>query len=94
MMDGYRGTGRTTRQMVAAQKEAIYIWANNQLAYPARLASAIGRNDLRIVSPEWITEGRFRGLELSGLVLDHATRLNTDEWNSYGEALARVRRKP
>ncbi len=90
-MDTTRGTGRTTRQMANAPKGAVYIWPNHQLAYPALLASTIGRKDLQIVSPEWITEDRWRGVEVSGVVLDHATRLNTDEWTAYGEARTRIR---
>ena len=94
MMNRYRGTGRTTRQMVNAPKHAVYIWVNNQTAYPRRLASMLDRKDLKIVGPDWLTLGVWRGMELTGVVLDHATELNTDGRDAYSEVRTRVRRKP
>ena len=80
--------------MVNAPKHAVYIWVNNQTAYPRRLASMLDRKDLKIVGPDWLTLGVWRGMELTGVVLDHATELNTDGRDAYSEVRTRVRRKP
>ena len=71
-MNEDRGTGRTTRQMIAAPKDAIYVWVNGNLAYPRGVAERAARKDLKIVSPGWITNQFWRGLELTGIVIDHA----------------------
>lgn len=85
-----RGTGATTKLMEAAPKNAIFVWCNGHTDYAVRLARKIGREDLRIESPTWLEE-RWRGLELAGVVVDHAARLTDEQWNGYLGALTRVR---
>lgn len=85
-----RGTGATTADMVAAPKRAVYIWVNGQLDYPRRLAREWGREDLRIVTPSWLTGGGWMGVRISGLVVDHAARLTPRQWESLQYALAAV----
>ncbi len=71
-----RRDGTTTRQMQDAPPRALFIWCNDDLWYPKDLAKKIGRTDLRIEGPRIFDRGAMRlcGIELSGLVLDHAFR--------------------
>ncbi len=75
-MDEDRGTGATTRQMRAAPHGALFVWVNNNLSYPRNLASALGRTDLRIVSPEGLQPSLY-GHRFPTVVIDHAARLNS-----------------
>ena len=83
--------GRTTEQMKKAPQKAVFIWCNQQISYAVNLAESLGRNDLEIVSPMWLTHRRWIGRELTGLVVDHAAELTKDQSMSFMEALARVR---
>ena len=85
-----RGNGETTRQMEAAPKGAVFVWCNAKTDYAVLLARKIGREDLQIQTPEWF-EDRWRGIELTGVVVDHAARLNDRQWYGYQGALTRVR---
>lgn len=90
--DAYRGTGRTTRQMQQAPIGAVYIWCNNLLDYPKRLADKLGRSDLKIVGTEWLENRRWRGVEISGLDIDHAARLTASQMAELDGALPYIRR--
>lgn len=70
-----RGNGETTRQMAAAPPGAIFIWCNSNLSYPVALAKHLGRTDLEIYSPYWLESNRYRGREVSAVVVDHAAEL-------------------
>jgi len=85
-----RGTGETTRQMEAAPKGSVFVWCNGQTDYPIRLARKIGREDLQIKAPTWLEE-RWIGLELTGVVVDHAARLTDRQWDGFQGAITRVR---
>lgn len=69
-----RGDGETTRQMMAAPAGAYFVWCNNTLHYPKSLAVQLKRDDLKIVSPEWLDPMRVRGLRVR-VVIDHAAYL-------------------
>jgi hypothetical protein len=86
-----RGDGQTTYQMQAAPQDAVFIWCNDFLDYPRRLARKIGRNDLQIVGPHWLDDEKWRGLELTGLVIDHAMIMGERRRHVRDEASARVR---
>lgn len=86
-----RGDGKTTRAMQAAPRGAVYIWCNGYLDYPTELARKLGRIDLKIVRPVWLERRMYLGLELTGLVVDHAAQLDRAQFDRYREALARVR---
>jgi hypothetical protein len=73
MTDKFRGTGRTTRQMKEAPKHAIFVWCNDRTKVAERMARDLGREDLKIVPPSWITNERWQGMTLTGIVVDHAT---------------------
>ena len=69
--ESVRGTGRTTRQMEGAPAGALYVWCNGHLEYPKHLARKLGRDDLKIVSPEHY-KVTSRGRDVGSVVLDHA----------------------
>ena len=85
-----RGKGATTQQMEAAPKGAVFVWCNGNTDYPRLLARKIGREDLRIETPAWL-EGRWIGLELTGVAVDHAAQLTDRQWDGFQGALTRVR---
>jgi len=78
MKDPIRRTGRTTSQMQSAPKEAIYVWLGNNLDYPHRLAYALQRTDLKIISPTALRWETHAGL-VKPVVVDHATKLHPDQ---------------
>lgn len=87
-----RGEGTTTGQMQNSPKGAVFVWVNHHLDYPRQLARKLKRDDLKIVSPEWLSDPmRWAGLELSALVLDHAAHLSPRQWDGWNHALSRVR---
>ena len=90
---GDRQSGRTTRAMQELPRDAVFVWVNQHLDYPKQLARKLGREDLRIVSPQWLEDRRWIGLDLSALELDHAAReiMTEDQWRAYQDALTRVR---
>ena len=83
-----RDDGTTTRQMQAATRGAVFVWGNSQIGYPKGLAKHIGREDLKIVSPSWL-EDRWRGLKLTGVMVDHAATLTDQQWNGLHGAMTR-----
>lgn len=86
-----RGEGTTTRQMQEAPQNAVFIWCNDVLEYPRRVAARIGRTDLKIVGPVWLDDERWRGLEPTSIVADHALILDGNRRVSYQRALIQVR---
>lgn len=91
-MDDDRGTGRTTRQMLAAPHGAVFVWCNNGSAGYARdLAQKHGRDDLKVVTPQWLEDGKWQGHRLTGLIVDHAARLSAAQMAALHYASARVR---
>lgn len=88
---GGRGSGKTTKAMLAAPKGATFIWVNHHLDYPKRLAKHLGRDDLMIVSPEWIGDKRWAGLDLTALVRDPDTQLTNEQWEQLHNAWCRIR---
>lgn len=86
-----RGVGNTTRQMQVAPKNAVFVWVNGHLEYARDLAAHLGRTDLKIVSPAWLTQREWAGRELSGIVLDHACRLDRDQRKELERARPMIR---
>ena len=67
-----RQTGRSTEQMRAAPRDAIYIWPTSRsLTYAKNLARNLGRFDLRIETPDFIDRQAWRVLRVP-VILDHA----------------------
>lgn len=86
-----RGDGATTRQMQGAAKNALFVWVNSHFSYPRELAEKLGRDDLRIVSPSFFDNDRWRGQVFTEIVIDHAAYLNDREFENYKRALHNVR---
>lgn len=88
----FRGTGRTTQQMLNAPLNAVFVWVNHNLFYPKKLAQQHGRQDLKIVGPTWLEE-RFLGQQISGLIIDHAAYefMTQQQYDNIPYALARIR---
>lgn len=89
--DPDRGTGRTTLMMLHAPPHAVFVWCSDFVDYPRRLAQQIGRSDLEIVGPSWLTDRRFAGRNLSGVVVDHAVDLDRRQVEAMIDSFAQVR---
>lgn len=76
-----RGSGNTKRQMLASPERSVFVWVNGAVDYPKRLARSLGRDDLEIVSPEWINSDSWRGRDFPAIILDHAARLHNREYD-------------
>lgn len=87
-----RGSGRTTEAMRSAPKNSVYVWLNGNLWYPKALAQLLGREDLIIVGPSWLTDRRWLGITFPEITLDHATYLTSEQWEAYFYARTRVRK--
>lgn len=87
--DEERQTGQTIRQMQAAAHGVLFVWHNGRLGYPRDMAKALGRHDLVIVSPLWLTHGQWFGRAWPGVVVDHATRLTAEQQRGLTKILAR-----
>jgi hypothetical protein len=86
----YRGDGTTTNQMKAAPIGAIYIWYHPHRDYAIALAKKCGREDLKIVDPDWLIRGEWRGLALPAIEIDHATVLTKDQFKQLKQARIRL----
>jgi hypothetical protein len=91
VIDPDRGTGRTTRQMVAAPQGAVFISARFAAGHDKQLALKHGRSDLVVVARHWLTERRWEGRLFTGIVVDHDARLTEKEQILLEAALTRVR---
>jgi hypothetical protein len=85
-----RGTGRTTQQILDAPHEAMFVWVHGAIGYPLRLAHKLGRDDLRIVGPDYFGAPGFTGGIPPAIVVDHAVRFTDRQWAGYERAVAMV----
>jgi hypothetical protein len=86
-----RGSGRTARAMQGAPQGAVYVWVNGHLDYPKNLARKLGREDLKIVSPQWVEDRRWSGLTFPAIDIDHAAKLTEEQWQAYRQLLPYLR---
>lgn len=89
-----RGTGTTSQQMLAAPKNAVYVWPHSDFSYPKELARKLGRDDLKIVGPGWVNNN-LRGRRDVEVIIDHATELEPEQltlWH-YFDTLSKTARK-
>ena len=86
-----RFTDMTAGQMQRAPRNAVYVWTDHHLNYPRQLAARLGREDLQIVSPSWLTQEKWIGQELSGIVTDHAIHLDKPQIQSLVAARQKIR---
>lgn len=73
-----RQTGTTSQQIMAAPKNAVYVWAHSNTTYPTMLARRLGRTDINFVSPDWLLTDNWRGRRLV-VIIDHATELSEQQ---------------
>jgi hypothetical protein len=73
-----RQAGATSRQIQAAPHGAHFVWVNDTVSYPTRLARHLGRPDIT-VHPRWVLTDPHRLRGLSALVLDHAIVMSDRE---------------
>lgn len=88
--------GKTSRQMVRAERGAVYVWPNRNLDYPRNLARHLGRDDLEIVSFSWVERGEWRGREIRKIVVDHAVYsivLSEIFWDELDRAKRRINQR-
>jgi hypothetical protein len=72
----------SVKQMQQAPQNAVYIWRNTEFLEATRLAVSANRSDLEIYGIDCLNDGgieMFRGRRLSGVVVDHAAKLNGEE---------------
>jgi hypothetical protein len=72
----------SVKQMRQAPQNAVYIWRNNEFLEATRLAVSADRSDLEIYGIDCLNDGRietFRGRRLSGVVVDHASKLASEQ---------------
>lgn len=88
-MGSGRGSRRTTAAMLSAPMGCVFIWCNDRLEYPKRLAKSLGRSDLKIVSPFWLENG-WKGERFTGIVADHHLELGEKRRELFRLAILRV----
>lgn len=66
--------GQTRKQMLDANRGSVYIWPfANTSFYAVGLATALGREDLKIIPLSDLDRtDRFCGVDIAGVTLDHA----------------------
>lgn len=88
-----RGTGLTTKQMKRAKTNAVFIWpTSSSLWYPKKLAAKLGRGDLKIVTPSWLDSESCRARMFSEIIVDHATRLSSKQYDVLDRLLEKLAR--
>jgi hypothetical protein len=68
-------SSRTSKQLIDAPLNAVFIWPTNNIRYPVELAKHLGREDIQIERKSWLGGYTFYGLMLTGIILDHSIRL-------------------
>jgi hypothetical protein len=88
-----RGTGRTTKQLLDAPPNAIYIWPTYQTGYVKQLAAHLGRTDLEFHGPSFLRRD-YLARPGQAIVLDHAAweSMSTNELLRYFDAKDRYER--
>lgn len=87
-----RQAGATTIQMKEAPKGALFVWVNHHLAYPKALARRLARDDLKIVSPDFLAGSSATQSDWPAVVVDHAARLTSGQADALGYIRARATR--
>lgn len=72
---------QTVELMRSARLGSLFICRN--LDRGLRISHAIGRRDLEIHTPRWLTSPMSYGVDPSGIVLDNDVELNDDEMEAY-----------
>lgn len=70
--------GTTSRQMLNAPKDAVFVWLSDDLTYPMELSRKLGRNDLDVRPKSWLCSRNVRS-PTRHIVVDHAASLGIDQ---------------
>ena len=81
-------TGKTTKQLIKAPKNAIFVWyANTHAPYIKDLRNKLGRHDIKIKPRSWLlgrhTPWRAIGEKCLDVVIDHALEVSKNEKSLY-----------
>jgi hypothetical protein len=76
MKDTERQTGRTTKQIINAPKNSIYICHKMTIPYNKRIAQNNNREDITFLPCDYLTM-RFRGIQ-KFVIIDHAIIVGQD----------------
>ena len=87
-----RGSGTTSAQLALLPQDGIFVWCSFDITYPRSLCKKLGREDIQVVSPSWLSSDRWRGRTYSGVSVDHAAKLQPEELEGLQHLLAYVRR--
>lgn len=83
----------SVKQMRQAPQNAVYFWHDTEFLEATRLAVTAGRDDLEIYGIDGLNDGRtemFLGQRLSGVVVDHAAKLNDEQKRNHDWLLCRI----
>ena len=83
-----RGTGRTTAQIANAPTGAVFVWCAKNTSYVLALAKKLSRDDLKIVSPEWLRIENVIGRRGLCVVIDHALDMDKSQRKAMDEIYA------
>ena len=84
---------KSVKQMQQAPQNAVYFWRNTEFLEAIRLAVTAGRDDLEIYGIDGLNNSQiemFRGQRLSGVVVDHAAKLNDEQKRNHDWLLCRI----
>lgn len=84
----YRGDGTTTRQILLAPVDAVFIWDGDE-DYIHILCKKLRRTDLKIVRSNWLAQGAREHKYFTGIVTDHGLRLTPED--IFNLSLARIK---
>lgn len=82
-----RKTGRTTAQIQNCPFNTLYIWHDNKLSYPTKVAITEAREDVKIMSLEYFFKNEcYKKVENVRVVFDHFCKLTPKQqeiWMKY-----------
>lgn len=84
-----RQYGHTTRQILAAPIDSVFVWCSSRLLYANALVHELGRDDLRVLPLGWLTMRNVCGFRGTGVTVDHFSHINREAY----EALIHLQRR-
>ena len=93
-MSNVRQTGRSTKQIKEAPKDAIFVSPSiSTVNFYAKMCQNNNRCDITVVSPSFFRSENIRGsLCEKDIVVDHAVELTFEQYRMYREYLFRRNR--
>jgi hypothetical protein len=72
----YRGTGRTFKLVQGCPQSAVFVVQHHaMIGYTRMLCWHLKREDITVVTKNWLTENKWQGVPLTGIILDHDVQL-------------------